>query len=255
MIELLGLPYSPWTEKARWALDVRKVPYRYRTYHPLIGELELRIKTRRVAGVVTVPLLSDGRGGVYDDSAKIARYADTQGEGPVLFPPDREAAITHWIEVSERGLAAARALSLERQLLDREALAEMVPPGLRSALGPMAARLGAFGLRRTLRKYRANAQTLDQHRQKARSALSELRAGLETSSTSPKTLLGSFTFADIACAQILGFISPPAYGLKLGKASRRGFTDLMLAQEFADLVAWRDALYEAYRPRPTPVDP
>jgi glutathione S-transferase len=249
MIELLGLPYSPWSEKARWALDVRKVPYRYRVYQPMIGELELRLKTRRMLGAVTVPLLRDERGRIYDDSAKIARFADTLGEGPRLFPLEHEAAIAHWIEVSERGLEAARALSLERQLLDDEALSEMVPPKLRASLGGLAPRLAAFGLRRTLRKYGANAHTLDQHRQRARAALGELRAGLEHATTSPKTLLGSFTFADIACAQILGFISPPAYGLKLGKASRRGFTDLMLAQEFADLVAWRDALYEAHRPR------
>ncbi len=249
MLELLGLPYSPWTEKARWALDVRKVPYRYRVYQPLIGELELRLKTRRVVGVVTVPLLSDGQGGLYDDSAKIARFADTQGEGPLLFPPEHEAAITRWIELSERGLAAVRVLALERQLLDDEALAEMVPPGLRKRFGGLAPSLGAFGLRRTLRKYGAGGRTLDQHRQIARAALSEVRAALRDSPSSPKTLLGSFTFADIAVTQILGFVSPPSFGLKLGKASRRGFTDQMLAQEFADVVAWRDALYESYRPR------
>ena len=32
MTELLGLPYSPWTEKARFALDVRRVPYTFRYY-------------------------------------------------------------------------------------------------------------------------------------------------------------------------------------------------------------------------------
>ena len=249
MLELLGLPYSPWTEKARWALDVRKVPYRYRVYSPLIGELELRLKTRRMLGVVSVPLLSDGRGGVYDDSAKIARFADTQGDGPLLFPPEHEAAIARWIELSERGLSAVRVLSLERQLLDDEALSEMVPGGLRRKLGLLAPRVGAFGLRRTLRKYGAGARTLDQHRQVARATLAEVRAALRDSPSSPKTLLGSFTFADIAVTQILSFVLPPTFGLKLGKAARRGFTDQMLAQEFADLVAWRDALYESYRPR------
>src|SRR5262245_28782286 len=109
MLELLGLPYSPWSEKARWALDVRKVPYRYRVYQPLIGEFELRLKTHRFLGAVTVPLLSDERAGeVYDDSAKIARFADTLGEGPRLFPAEHESAIAHWIEVSERGLEATR---------------------------------------------------------------------------------------------------------------------------------------------------
>ena len=36
---------------------------------------------------------------------------------------------------------------------------------------------------------------------------------------------------------------------KLGKASRKGFTDPGLAKDYADLIAWRDALYEAHRPK------
>ena len=59
MNELLGLPYSPWSEKARWALDVRHVPYRYRVFQPLIGEPALRFKTRRWTGTVTVPVMTD----------------------------------------------------------------------------------------------------------------------------------------------------------------------------------------------------
>src|SRR5688572_7159844 len=106
MTELLGLSFSPWSEKARWALDVRRVRYRFRHYQPLIGELELRVRTRRLRGVVTVPLLIDDGGRVYDDSAAIARFADTQGEGPALFPAEHEAAIARFIELSERGLAA-----------------------------------------------------------------------------------------------------------------------------------------------------
>ena len=249
MTELLALPFSPWSEKARWALDARKVPYRFRHYQPLIGELELRLRTRRLRGPVTVPLLIDDRGRVYDDSAAIARFADTQGEGPTLFPPQHEAAIARFIELSERGLAAGRALSLERQLTDDEALAEMVPRAIRQRVGKHAVRLGDLGLRRTLRKYRAQTLTPDQHRARLRGVLDELRAALNHGQGEPKTLLGSFTFADIAAAQVLGFVSPPSFGLKLGKASRRGFTDPEFAREYADLVAWRDALYERYRPR------
>ena len=72
---------------------------------------------------------------------------------------------------------------------------------------------------------------------------------MRSPASQPKTILGSFSFADIAAAQVLGFVSPPSFGLKLGKASARGFTDPELAAEYADLVAWRDALYEAHRPR------
>lgn len=249
MHELLGLPFSPWSEQACWALDVRHVPYRYRHYQPILGEPALRIKTKRWRGNVTVPVLTDAHGRVYDDSAKIARFADAHGEGPRLFPPEQEAKVRHWIEVSERGLAAGRMLSLRRQLLDDQALKELVPPALQRLLGKHAAQLGRLGIQRTVAKYGASPGSADQARQTARAALDELRAALAGSSTTPATLLDSFSFADITAAQLLGFVSPPAFGLKLGKATKRGFTDPQLANEYGDLLVWRDALYETYRPR------
>ena len=249
MNELLGLSYSPWSEKARWALDVRHVPYRYRMFQPLIGEPALRIKTRRWTGTVTVPVMTDDQGRVYADSADIARFADAHGEGPTLFPKQHESAITRWIDLGERALEAGRVLSLHRTLADDEALKELLPRGLRNALGGLAARVGEMGVRRTLRKYGASTQSLEVHRSSAKAALDELRVALANSTSTPKTVLGTFTFADIAAAQMLSFVSPPAFGLKLGKASRRGFTDPDLAKQYADLVTWRDALYEAHRPR------
>jgi glutathione S-transferase len=194
-------------------------------------------------------VLFDERGTVYDDSAKIARFADAHGEGPTLFPKDSVAAIEHWIEVSERALEAGRALSLECTLKDDDALAELLPRGLRRRLRGFGPRAAALGVRRTLRKYAARERSLDAHRDTTRAALGKLRAALERSTTSPKTLLGEFTFADIAASQMLAFITPPTFGLKLGKANRRSFTDPEFAREYADLIAWRDALYDAHRPK------
>lgn len=251
MNELLALPYSPWSEKAKWALDARRVPYRYRHYQPLIGEPALRLKTRRWRGNVTVPVLVDDAGHVYDDSAAIARFADSVGEGPLLFPREHEAAIAHWIAVSERALEAGRVLSLHRTLDDPEALRELVPRQLRDALGRVATSIGRLGVQRTLRKYGAQRRAVADHEQVARAALDELRAALAASSatSTPKTILPTFTFADVAATQMLSFVTPPAFGLKLGTASRRGFTDPELARDYADLLAWRDAVYEAHRPK------
>jgi glutathione S-transferase len=242
---LLGLPYSPWSEKARWALDVRRVPYRYRVYQPLIGEPGLRFTTKRFTGVVTVPVLIAEDGAVLDDSAKIARWADGRGEGPRLFPAEHEAAIDDWIARSERGLEAGRVISLHRTLASDEALTELVPRGLRGVLGPLAPRLGGLGVRRTLRKYRGDAHSLAEHERTLRAELDALRAATK----GRDTILDAFSFADIAAAQILAFVSPPSFGLKLGKASRKGFTDEAIANDYPDVIAWRDRLYEQHRPR------
>ena len=247
MTELLGLPYSPWSEKARWALELRRVPYRSRTYLAVLGEPLLRVKLRRWAGTVTVPVLTCDDGSVLADSADIARWADQRGDGPQLFPGEQEAAIAHFIERSEAGLRAGRALALRRMLEDDEALAEMVPRSLRRHLRPIAVRVGRLGIARTLRKYGAFDAGPEEHEHVLVGVLDELRQRLATASDTPRTLLGRLTFADVAMSQVLAFIAPPATGLRLGRASRRSFSDERLRARYADLVEWRDQLYQRYR--------
>jgi glutathione S-transferase len=248
---LLGLSYSPWSEKARWALDVRRVPYRLRRYEPLLGEPELRARLRKPTGRVSVPVLLVDGGRALADSLAIARWADARGEGPTLFPPEHDAAIERWVRTSEDALSAGRALSLRRMLEDDDALLEMVPRPLRALRRPaiLTARLG---VERTLRKYGGRTKGAPAHEQLLAAVLDELRAALAArghAKGAPTTLLPAFTFADVAMAQALAFVSPPAFGLRLGHASRRTFTDAQLAVRYADLLDWRDALYEAHRPR------
>ncbi|HEY6877700.1 MAG TPA: glutathione S-transferase N-terminal domain-containing protein, partial [Polyangiales bacterium] len=238
-------------ERARWALDVRQVPYRYREYKPLLGELELRVRTKRLRGNVTVPLLVTDDGQVLDDSLAIARFASAHGEGPELFPVAHEVELAHWVQVSERALAAGRALSLRRTLANEDAVRELVPRSLRNKLGGMAVTVGRLGVERTLRKYAVADQPADVYRRQAEDALEALRDRLTAAPTTERvhTLLGSFSYADIAAAQALAFVQPPPFGLRLGRASQASFTDRQLAEKYADLVRWRDALYDAYRPR------
>ena len=243
MVNLLGLAYSPWTEKARWALDARSIPYRFRFYQPLVGEAELRWRLRRLTGAVSVPVLATDDGRWLADSAVIARWADERGEGPRLFPAEHEAAITRIVEVSERAMSAGRVLSLARVLDDGEALAEMVPRKLRRALGPVAVRLASAGVKRTVRKYGGGRKNLEQHRADLGAALDELRSALAKA----PTLFDRFSFADIAMAQALAFVRPPSTGLKLGEASRRSFCDPQLSERYADLLDWRDELYRSHR--------
>lgn len=250
MAELLGIPFSPWSEKARWALEVRHVPYKHRVYAPLVGEPGLRWKLGKWTGKVTVPVLTDDDGKVFGDSIDIARWADDRGDGPTLFPAALAAEIERYVDVSERGLDAGRALSLARTLKNRDALVELVPKNLRGPLGGMAAGVGAFGVKRTLRKYGATRAALDKHREVLVGVLDELRAALtKQSGTEPKTLLGQFTFADIAMSQVLAFVEPPRFGLRLGAANRSSFRDDALSAAYSDVVSWRDALYEAFRPK------
>jgi glutathione S-transferase len=241
MHELLGAAYSPWTERARWALERRGVPYRFVPYSPMLGELALRRKLGRWRGVVSVPVLTADDGEVIPDSVAIARWADARGTGESLFPPGVEP----WIERSNAGLEAGRALSLRRVMTVPGAAAEMVPRRLRGLLGPLAGPVGRIGIVRTRRKYGGHRADDAAHARAQGGALDELRAAL----AGRPTILGGFSFADITMAQVLVYVEPPGFGLRLGEASRAAFGDPEWRERYADLVRWRDALYEQHRPR------
>ena len=74
MSDLYGIAYSPWTMKARWALDHHKIPYRYREHLILFGMPELRWRLKKPFGDITVPLLVNGGGNSVMDSFEIARH-------------------------------------------------------------------------------------------------------------------------------------------------------------------------------------
>ena len=57
MNRLVALSYSPWSEKARWALLHHGVPFREIEYVPILGTPWLRWVARRASGRVTVPTL------------------------------------------------------------------------------------------------------------------------------------------------------------------------------------------------------
>ena len=107
--------------------------------------------------------------------------------------------------------------------------------------------MAAFGIRRTLRKYAAPeddtaATALDACLDALRSAVGHDPSG---------TVLGTFSYADIAMAQVLVFVQPPPMGpMRFGSAPRRAFTDAVRAERYADLLRWRNELYVRYRGRP-----
>ena len=120
MNELLAIPFSPWSEKARWALDARGVAYVERRFEPVLGEPELRLRLRKLTGRVSVPVLITGRGAIADSTA-IARHAEAFGSGVSLFPQGRDTDIAHYDALSQRGLEAGRGLALTRMENDEEA--------------------------------------------------------------------------------------------------------------------------------------
>jgi glutathione S-transferase len=243
MNELVGLSYSPWSEKARWALDHHKVPYRKTEYLPMLGEPLLRLRTRRFSGRVTVPILFAGDA-MLGDSYDIARWAEAHGTGTPLFPTDRPGDVLAWNDRSERGLAAARALGLHRLHADKEAQRESVPTVVPAALRGPGATLTVTVIDFFAKKYGFQGADLTRHHAELRDVLGEL----DTALGGKDYLLGTFSYADVVMAVTLQLVSPVADAyIRMGPATRACCTISDLVTEYPRLFAWRDRLYAKHR--------
>jgi glutathione S-transferase len=245
MLELIGLAYSPWTEKARWALDHHRVEYRYAEHLPMLGEQLLRWKLRRSTGKVTVPALVTEAGALVD-SLDIAEYAEREGSGSALFPPPKRDDIEAWNGHSERALAAGRGLVVARTARSRGAKEEALPALIPGALRPALTGMAALGLAFFRFKYKLDAAGEDERRAAIAGELRALRAALGGRAH----LLGELTYADIAMSVVVQLVQPvDARYVPLKEATREVWGDPALAAEFGDLIAWRDELYAKHRAR------
>ncbi len=248
MRTLYGITMSPWTEKARWALDHHGVAYRYHEHVPLMGELLLRIKAKNARGrkpgeKASVPLLVDGDE-VLPSSLAIARHADSIGKKDAarLFPDDLEKDVLEWAELSDRMINVGRAQILAGLCTNRDAQQESLPPfmpgPLRSVLAPSTATVAKF----LVKKYDVPSDVDKMVADTMRPALEKVRK----TKGDREYLLGRLTFADVAIASSLRAVKPEERAI-MGTATRGLWTNPSLVEEYADLLAWRDALYRKHR--------
>ena len=243
MRTLYGLSQSPYTEKARWALDHHAIDYRYHEHVPVLGEVLLRIKARsRAPGTKpSVPLLVDGDD-VLLSSLAIARHADARGGADPLFPSELDAEIVKWTELSDEMIGAGRSRVMVGLRTNRDAQREALPPfipgPLRGLMTPMASTAAAF----LGSKYDVPRDADAEAEKTLRPALDAVRAALGDR----VHILDRFTFADVAIASALQALRPPTRA-PIGPATRDIWTNESLAGEYGDLLTWRDAIYATRR--------
>jgi glutathione S-transferase len=238
---LYGITQSPWTQRARWALDHHGVTYRYHEHVPMLGELFLRRAAK--SKKASVPLLVEGAK-VVMDSFEIARHAESIGRGPPLFPRDPAAdkEIAHWNDVAERMTGVGRISVFEKFLKNREAQKEALPPFIPGFVKSVAAPSASLAVSFLAKKYAVPTDVVAEVKQVLRPALDELRTALN----GKPYLLEVFTYADIAIACALQAVRPHDRA-PLGPGARETWTNEPLAAEFEDLLMWRDAIYRKHR--------
>jgi glutathione S-transferase len=239
MRTLYGINQSPWTERARWALDHHGVTYRYREHVPLVGELVLRLRTN--VPKPSVPLLVDGKTKTMG-SFDIARRAEEIGRGSTLFPRGKEDVVARWNDVAESLSSVGRAWLFRNLRGSHDAQREALPGFIPGPLRGIAARTSLLGAAWLERKYRVAADVDAEVTQILRPALEDVRAAL----AGKAYLLDGFTYADLVIAASLQVVRPHE-GAPLGPATRAAWTNEALANEFDDLLMWRDAVYRKHR--------
>ncbi|HTJ83682.1 MAG TPA: glutathione S-transferase family protein [Polyangiaceae bacterium] len=235
---LVALAVSPWSEKARWALDHHHLGYRTVEHLPGMYEPALRFLSKKPLEKVTVPMLFD-EGEVFRSSTEIAQHADAIGQGDKLFA--RAGEVLALDELAERFMFTARARLLPRLMDDRDALYESLPPVMQMASPitvPIARRITGY----LVTKYGQEASAAE-----SESTMTGILDHVETLVAKGDYLVGgAFSFADIAIACALGFVRPHERAT-LGPANRRIFTDERLAAAYPGLLAWRDRIVLRHR--------
>lgn len=236
MRELVHILYSPWSQRARWALDHHRVAYRSTPYTPTIDEPKLRVRLRRPFARVSVPILFEENGDVLDESWDIARHADGIGEGEPLFF-DVEAA-RYWNGIADKALSAGRHRAVETTLRDpeaqRDAMEGIFPTRLHGVLRPVA----ILAAKQLKRKYPAGpGKDLEDALEKWRTALD-----------GKPFLLDRLSYADLTMAVALEFVSPGTH-VRRSETERGVWTDARLASRYADLIEWRDRLIAEHWPQ------
>lgn len=247
--QLTGLFYSPWTEKAKWALDYHHLPYHYHEHFMILDVPRLRLTLRKFRGGITVPALVDKTvqpAVRLMDSWEIASHADQIGKREKLLPENQVGEIRQFNERSESALSAGRVLLVQKMVEDRGARLEALPPMIPSSFRRPLRFLSGIGLAYLRREFEIGEGRVRENEKILREILLSLRAILSKGKVS--YLLGSFSYADIAMAVILQLVDPVSNRyLPIGPALRRSFRQERLAGEFQDLLEWRDRLYRDHR--------
>jgi glutathione S-transferase len=243
MPQLVVLHVSPWSERARWALDHHGIAHREIEHSPFLGERRLRRLLRQREGIATVPVLVDGDR-VVPQSWDIAQHADRVGAGAPLFPPSQQGEIRAWTQRIDRACESARALVVAALLRSPAALDESLPAAIPRWLRPASRPITRYGTRWFARKYGLRLQATTEHE----AALTEGLELLRQRKGDAPYVLPAFSYADIVGATMLQSIAPVADEyLELGPATRAVWSRPALADRYADLLAWRDEIYRTHR--------
>jgi glutathione S-transferase len=223
--KLITMYGSPWSERVRWALNFKGLPYEKENYEPGVDEE----KIKKLTGQAMVPvLIADGK--VIPDSSAILEWLEQAKPEPALLPRSEKdrAQVTLWEELAIGVLGPQARILINGRLL-------------RSSIPQMKQAGQYFGA-----KYGHSEYSEEQARLTVRRLLVALKQVL----SGRQYLVGdAFTRADLSTASMLLLLKPPSDELFFLSAPERPiYTEPSAGDSaFSAVFAWRDQMYKKHR--------
>lgn len=223
--KLITMYLSPWSERVRWALAFKRLPYEKQNYRPGVDEEEVK----KLTGQAQVPvLITDGK--AIPDSTAILEWLEDSRPEPALLPRSEKdrAQVTLWEELMIGVLGPqARTLIIGRLLRSREP--EMQQGGQLFA--------GKYG-------HSPFAE------EQAKLTVKRVLVSLKHTLSGRQYLVGdAFSRADLTTASMLMLLRPAPDELFVFPASMRPINTEPLADDsaFSAVFVWRDQMYKRHR--------
>lgn len=243
MPDLVHIPFSPWSFRARTSLDAQGVSYRKVVYTTMLSEPWLRFKLGQWSGKVSVPVLLLDDGGHVRNGIDIAAWGSKTASHPLITDVNR-ADCEAVEQLADTLLEAGRIRTTRRVLADEAALFESLPTVVKK-LGPLALVIGRKAAGDLLRKYPTADDADDACLTRMTDALDGIAARL---GDRPYVLGDQLSYADITAAAALSFVSPHT-SAPLGPRSVPCWTEPTLVARHPHLLTWRDRIVAELKER------
>ena len=248
MLELYQFELSHYSEKVRFVLDYKELPYRKIEVLPGLGQLDLY----RISGQRQVPVLKDG-GTIIADSTAIIQHLEQEYSTRPVIPTDSPQQglcllMEEWADASI-GLNARKVLlgSLGQNAALRQGLLPPdTPEVLRSLTDSMAGFLSPDRWGWLGSGVGFSAGDIDHAHRDLRQNLEALCLILKEQ---PFLVADTPTLADFAVASLMMYVKFPNHpAVKIPEALKgQGVQGLADDPHFAAFFTWRDRLYTNYR--------
>lgn len=252
-LKFVFFPPSPWSERARWALDHSGVTYDTIIFTPLISNAYVRWLSRNISQKLTIPVAIDNnqQKTILRDSFEIAEHSNNirLSDRENIFPKEHLEEIIQWHKLSEQLLDILRVRANPRMKNSKALQLNNLPPIIPDSIKPLFLPMSRFALDYFEKKYPLPP---GDHQKTLIDGLEKIREA--TSNSTNGYLLDQFSFADITIAVVFQAIKPGKNTfVPIEDATRECWKDPELSQHYKDLLQWRDSIYEKHRTTAEPL--